>query len=83
LVLWFQIVLEAISKPIKNNDKTGKVKEGSIHINFSLMPYQQATIITKPSEGSLNLPALTITPEFYNLLNILYIVPLTKPSTIF
>jgi hypothetical protein len=45
------------------------VKEGSIHINFSLMPYQQAAIITKPSEGSFNFPTLTVTSEFSSILH--------------
>jgi hypothetical protein len=35
-------ILLAISNPISNNDKTGKVKEGPIHINSLFMPYQQA-----------------------------------------
>jgi hypothetical protein len=46
------------------------VKEGQIHINFSLMPYQQAAIITKSSEGSFNFPAVTVTPEFSSILQL-------------
>ena len=52
------------------------MKEGSIHINSSLMPDQQASIITKPSEGSLNNPTLAISPEFSSILRF-------RPFTVF
>jgi hypothetical protein len=45
------------------------VKEGSIDINSSLMPDQQAAIITKPGEGSLNDPTFAISPEFSSSLH--------------
>ena len=46
------------------------MKENPIHINSSLMPYQQAAIITKPSKGSLNFPTLAVTSEFSSILRL-------------
>jgi hypothetical protein len=45
------------------------VKEGSIHIDWSLMHDQQAAIITMPSEGSFNFASLAISLKFSSILH--------------
>jgi hypothetical protein len=40
------------------------VKESSIKMDQSLMPYQQTAEITQPSEYAFNFPALSVTSEF-------------------
>lgn len=45
------------------------MKEGPIHINSSFMPYQQAAIITKPSEGSFDFPTFAVSPKFSSILH--------------
>ena len=40
------------------------MKESSNNIDSSFIPYQQSTIIAKPSEDAFNNPMIAIMPEF-------------------
>ena len=63
-------MLEAISKPIQRDHKTGKVKEGLVNLNMALVPDNQASKIPDPGKGALDFPPFPVAPEFSAVLRL-------------